>query len=336
MRALARSGPVLALLLAACATRSAEAPLLRFSVPQGAVQNEFMRQGPVAAHLVLTPGREPRLVVAFPAGNSGVALFCQAHSELAWLPHMVLRAEHSRGRLHGVTAELTARGGPIEIRQAVLGSTRIIRGFQDLGELPPEVSTVPVVSDRTVVWQRQRLDGAPGYYLAVRVLAGTLTRDRAQRIRLAPAADGALQLRITALTGDAPLTPLDAAQLFTPRAASDARLRHAFSFLAYAEKLLAGSWRFDTYFGRDTLMSLLLLDRALTPTAIEAGLGAVLERLNAAGEVAHEEEVGEFAVLQRKHAGLPLSAAPLFDYKMIDDDFMLAPVVARQLSSSSE
>lgn len=31
------------------------------------------------------------------------------------------------------------------------------------------------------------------------------------------------------------------------------------TFLSYREKYLAGSWRFDTYFGRDTMMSLTLL-----------------------------------------------------------------------------
>ena len=41
--------------------------------------NEFYRRVPVAAHLVLTPGVAARLVVAFPAGNSVIALWFDAH-----------------------------------------------------------------------------------------------------------------------------------------------------------------------------------------------------------------------------------------------------------------
>jgi hypothetical protein len=46
--------------------------------------------------------------------------------------------------------------------------------------------------------------------------------------------------------------------------------------------------------------------------------------------VAHEENVGEFAVLEHLAAGLH-SDAPTFDYKMIDGTFMLAPVAAAWL-----
>ncbi|MGH6951496.1 MAG: hypothetical protein ACREH4_11510 [Vitreimonas sp.] len=119
--------------------------------------------------------------------------------------------------------------------------------------------------------------------------------------------------------------------MLTAVAVPDARLRRMLTFLSYEEKLLAGSWRFNTYFGRDTLMSLLLLAPALQPHVMEAGLAAVLERLNGEGEVAHEEDIGEFAVLRRLRAGQPPSDAPLFDYKMIDDDFMLAVVAAHYL-----
>ncbi len=78
--------------------------------------------------------------------------------------------------------------------------------------------------------------------------------------------------------------------------------RNALTFLSYKEKFLAGSWRFNTYFGRDTLMSVRLLMPALTPEAVEAGLGAVLTRLSPQGEVAHEEDIGEFAILDHLRA----------------------------------
>ncbi|MET0983826.1 MAG: hypothetical protein ABW034_00325, partial [Steroidobacteraceae bacterium] len=97
----------------------------------------------------------------------------------------------------------------------------------------------------------------------------------------------------------------------------------------------AGSWRFNTYFGRDTLMSLRLLMPALQPEALERGLVAVLQRLAASGEVAHEEDIGEFALLRHRKQGDAASDAPIYDYNMIDDDFMLAPVAAAYLLEQS-
>ena len=53
------------------------------------------------------------------------------------------------------------------------------------------------------------------------------------------------------------------------------------SFLTYSDKMLAGTWRFLTYFGRDTMIAMLLMKNRLSPLALEAGIGAVLERSNA-------------------------------------------------------
>ena len=77
-------------------------------------------------------------------------------------------------------------------------------------------------------------------------------------------------------------------------------------------------------------MSVRLLMRVLTPAAVEAGFGAVLTRLSPQGEVAHEEDIGEFAILDHLRAG-ERSDAPVFNYKMIDGSFMLAPVAAEWL-----
>lgn len=60
------------------------------------------------------------------------------------------------------------------------------------------------------------------------------------------------------------------------------------SFLSYSEKLLAGAWRFLTYFGRDSMISALLLEPVLSSgnaSAMEAVIGAVLERINRTGKV---------------------------------------------------
>ena len=73
------------------ATAAAVAEPLRFSLPEGGMQNEFYRDGPVAAHVVLRPGPEPRVVVAFPAGNSGAALWFDAEGgPFAWKPDVAI------------------------------------------------------------------------------------------------------------------------------------------------------------------------------------------------------------------------------------------------------
>jgi hypothetical protein len=313
----------------------ANADALRFSVPDGRVLNEFYRDGPVAAHVVLTRGQAARLVVAFPAGNSGVALWFDAASAFSWSPDVRIEAARrdlpDGTVLRGVSAELVAHGGALELTRALAGSVRVIRAYQDGAQEPPaEMLMTPKVSGESVTWERRRLDGASGYSVSLSVVRGSLGGgDR--RLELMPGADGELRVRLAALTGDTPLTPLAEKDLLTTTAAPDLRLRQALTFLSYEEKLLAGSWRFNTYFGRDTLMSLELLAPVLQPRAFEAGLRAVLERLNEAGEVAHEEEIGEYALWRRQQQKLPPGTAPLLDYKMIDDDFLLAIVAARYL-----
>lgn len=50
-------------------------PELAYTVEEGDNLNAFVRAGPVAAHLLLRNGTDPRILVAFPAGNSGVGLW---------------------------------------------------------------------------------------------------------------------------------------------------------------------------------------------------------------------------------------------------------------------
>jgi hypothetical protein len=313
-------------------SETASAPNLSFDVNEGGSLNSFLRVGPIAAHLVLRSGSDPRLMVAFPAGNSGVGLWF-AHSErpMSWnllgRPQPV-RAKDERGRpLFGLTAEVSVTGAPdLAIKQAVLSSVRVLRDYQSLGTYPPELAVSPTIQNSTITWARDRLDGAAGYRLSLEVTRGTLEAGH-----VAPASNGSIAFKIRALSGEAPLTPLPEAQLLDDQAAADPAARHTLTFLSYREKFLAGSWRFNTYFGRDTLMSVRLLMRALDPEAVQAGLGAVLTRLSSRGEVAHEEDIGEFAILDHLRAGEPKSDAPVYDYKMIDGSFMLAPVAAEWL-----
>jgi len=304
---------------------------LSFDVVEGRNLNSFLRDGPVAAHLLLRSGSDPRLIVAFPAGNSGVGLwFAHNTQSLSWQllgRPAPIRLVDSKGRpLYGITAEVGATGAPaLYFAKAVLSSVRILRNFQGDGSFPDELTAIPAISDATITWTRDRLDGAAGYRLSIRVIDGTLAPDR-----IMAASGNAIRLEVTAVSGEAPLSPLGGSHLLNASARNDSASRDVLSFLSYRESFLAGSWRFDTYFGRDTLMSVRLLMPALTAEAVEAGLGAVLTRLSPEGEVAHEEDIGEFAVLEHLESGVH-SDAPIFDYKMIDGTFMLAPVAAAWL-----
>ena len=306
-------------------------PQLTFQVREGRILNDFLRQGPVAAHLLLRSGPTPRILVAFPAGNSGVGLwFAHERSNAQWKlrdhPRPV-DARDAKGRaMHGISAEVTIADPELDIGQAVLSSIRVLRDYQTAGTLPAGIAVAPSLTGRTLTWSRERLDGAVSYRLVLDVLDG---RVRARRIFAG--ADGAIGLRITALTGEIPLVPLAGRELLRDPSAGDLATRQTLTFLAYREKLLAGSWRFDTYFGRDTLMSVRLLMPVLSPTAVEAGLDSVLARLSPQGEVAHEEDIGEMAVLDHLKADGSRSAAPVYDYKMIDEDYLLAPVAAAWL-----
>ena len=75
----------------------------------------------------------------------------------------------------------------------------------------------------------------------------------------------------------------------------------------------------------------MLLAPVLEPQAMESAISSVLDRLAPNGEVAHEEDIGEFAVLRNAREGRGRVATPIYDYGMVDDDFMLAPLAARWL-----
>jgi hypothetical protein len=304
---------------------------LSFDVDEGPNLNSFLRDGPVAAHLLLRSGSDPRILVAFPAGNSGVGLWFShstpARWELIGRPQP-LTTKDARGRpLYGMTAEARLSGpADLSVKQAVLSSVRVLRDYQALGTFPAEVATSPRIQGSTITWDRERLDGAAGYRLSIQITRGALQADHFKA-----GSDGKIELKITALSGEVPLTPLSGKHLLNDHAEADPAARNVLTFLSYREKFLAGSWRFNTYFGRDTLMSVRLLMPVLAPEAVEAGLGAVLTRLSPQGEVAHEEDIGEFAVLDHLRATGVKSDAPTFNYNMIDGTFMLAPVAAEWL-----
>jgi hypothetical protein len=332
-------GPLVPGALALAATVARD-PSLAFGIDLGNEINAFVRQGEVAAHLVLRSGTDPRLLVAFPAGDSGVAVwFTRTPRPVTWTligsPHAVMVADAKGRSLRGIEADAQLDADALEIHEALLSSVRVLRDHAAGAPIPRTVLTSPSASGDRLVWSRNRLDGAPGYRLSIEVLDGGSARPG----RLTSGPSRRLHLRVLAATGEEPLTPLAGDALLAAAAAPESpaaspartREREVLEFLSYRQKFLAGSWRFDTYFGRDTLMSLTLLSAVLQPEAMESGLRSVLARLAPDGEVAHEEAIGEYAIIENEASGRGSSAAPVYDYGMVDESFMLAPVAARWL-----
>ena len=131
--------------------------------------------------------------------------------------------------------------------------------------------------------------------------------------------------------------------------------------LSSQEKLMAGLPNFATYFGRDMMMSALMMEPILRPEILEHVVGSVLRKLRADGEVSHEEGLGGQAI--REHAAVynqlverylnhatsqsPSASDSLLEkawqvlthlqvttenYWMVDDDFQLPVVAAHYLS----
>lgn len=302
---------------------------LGFSVTEGQSSNHFIRQHGVSAHMNLQTQPLPRLVIAFPAGNSGAALFFEELDEAqvwgAVEDIQVIQRRDKAGRtLYGVQADITIEAEALSLEEADTGSVRFLRKAVDYSELPargpPDVS----VAGQQVRFSRERPDGQSSYLLTVDVLAGEL--QTGEGIRFVSNRDGALKIRVSAASGDPLEAPVPGDRLLTDNVASNEVLARSLAFLTYDSKLLAGSWRFLTYFGRDTLLSVRLLMPALRPETAEIGLGSVFERINDRGEVAHEEEIGELAVYRNLAHRDTATADPIYDYAMVDDNLMLAPV----------
>ncbi|HMG22562.1 MAG TPA: hypothetical protein VK607_14615, partial [Kofleriaceae bacterium] len=352
---------------------------LAFGVQEGNLRNYFHRQGPTAVHLVTRSGTDPRIIAAFPANNQGIGLWftgTAAPIQLwagaaadADLPAGggvagVIRQDSPRN-MHGVRATLHSDATTLTAFLALLGNIRTLRDYgyglclENAGQFPElRNETIEALSSNAVRIRREQIGGGHAMELLIKGGAGTtlavVDQGVPPRPTCAAESGGAKQViefsgsqgisfELIALGNDAPLTPIEKPNLLTQRP-PDSFEFNALAFLSYAEKLEAGTWRFLTYFGRDTLLSMRMLMPGLRHEVVEAALSAVIERINLTpgrgdpsfdyvidvGDVAHEEEVGDYAAwnnskLSVKPADL---RQPRYDYKMIDDDFELAPVVA--------
>jgi hypothetical protein len=317
------------------------ADLLQFDIAEPGVEHHFYRQGAVAAHLQANRGTRPRLIVAFPAGNTGMGLWFESGGQPAGLgivPGTRLDGVERADGMRGITARLRSDAARLDIGDAVLANIRTLRDYVTGGgkTLAPEfVARIDSEGGRNPSLTLRRTSVEGKHHLELRIVPerGTRLVTQGGRSALVAGPDGHVHMTVTALADYAPLTPFAMADLLTADAADRPLDKQALAFLASAENFSAGSWRFLTYFGRDTLLATSMLMPVLQPGAIEAALGSVLERLAPDGTVAHEDAIGEFAVLQNRRSPRPPAdiEAPIRDYKMVDGDFLLAPVLAAYL-----
>jgi hypothetical protein len=281
----------------------------------------------------------------------------------------VTRETDGQRPMHGMRATVKSDASSLTSYLHVLGNVRTVRDYGyglclENAEQFPELrnETIELVDEHNaVVIRREQIGGDYAMEFLIKGAEGTTLSVTEQEVEARPdcqdtAGDaqetvveitsdgGGVEFDIIALADDEPLTPIDKAQLLVETPPESDRFEFdALAFLSYAEKLQAGSWRFLTYFGRDTLLSVRMLMPGLKSAIVDAALTAVVERINLVegvpdpnfdftievGDVSHEEELGDFAawknaMLDPEPADL---RAPRYDYKMVDDDFLLAPVL---------
>ena len=216
--------------------------------------------------------------------------------------------------------------------------------------------------------RRPSLDGKNNLALELRVDSRRAAmRVEARTVSIQSSSGAPVELAVRIATDAAALTPLPRDSIFSrgfleflAEAGSRRLERQArgVELLSSAEKLMAGLPNFATYFGRDMLMTALMMRPVWRPAMSEHVIASVLRKLSPRGDVSHEEALGGQAI--RENAGeyneliarylaasrrggpapaLVRARALLADlqrtrenYHMLDDEFQLPVLEARYLA----
>ncbi|KIV88592.1 hypothetical protein PV10_08262 [Exophiala mesophila] len=300
----------------------------------------------------------PRLVVAWPAGNSGICTFFQpsngrngslsmtlVNSTLGNPLSPVFRnaSNSSDYPVVGVEGVLLFNSSAT-LTIPILGSIRTIRDFTEGPSLLQDV-----IQDAINLTRYERTGASYSRLWLDNVTTSTFTIVPFGNTQTNISIDaenktidfGAGFYSFSASFNYPQLTQLSPDEVLNEASASlidqQPDQTTSLSFLSYSEKLLAGAWRFLTYFGRDSMISALLLEPVLSQgngSATEAVIGAVLERINRTdGSVCHEETIGDYATFLNREENIT-STDPGFTYPMIDTDFFL-PILMQQYFNHS-
>ena len=263
------------------------------------------------------------------------------------------------------------------------------------GRLQPTVSSSRTDTSRTIRYDQQYFDGRNRLALELIVDSRTTTATMgAGRVSIRTRSGGPVSFALRVSTDGPALTPLRRDQIFTaefldflarggvPRgiAASAAsatrevdsvrahrarwleRQVRGLELLSSREKLMAGLPNYATYFGRDMMMTALMMQPIWRPEVSEHVIESVLRKLSPHGEVSHEEALGGQAiregaaeynalvaeyvrrgpraagsdsVLERARSVIGQLNRVRENYRMLDDDFQLPVLAARYLGSAA-
>jgi hypothetical protein len=341
-----------------------DAPPSRLYLADSPYDNYFYSDCHSSSHVVVTSPLlssnldiiYPRLIVAWPAGNSGiVSVFEPQNGQRGTLGiHLetpmggeTIEPIYVEGTPHpevGVTGFITFNS-PAILTIPILGSIRIIRDYTEGGRIIHDsyqaanrFSEIGEGATITRTW----LDNTTTSWLYFNPVNG------AAPIVINRNDKPTLQFDAGTYMFKASFNYPQLEQLSPEKVLNEASRglieeypdeTTSLSFLSSTQKLTAGTWRFLTYFGRDSMISLMLLQSVLSEGqggAIEAVIGAVLERINKSdGSTCHEEVIGDFATyinLQDKNLK---SDTPSCDYTMVDTDYFL-PVVMKNYFVDTE
>ncbi|HEX5074281.1 MAG TPA: hypothetical protein VFW03_13785 [Gemmatimonadaceae bacterium] len=252
--------------------------------------------------------------------------------------------------------------------------------------LLPTVTTNTSDSVWTALIVQPSLDARDTLSLELRADATRLTASRAgDSISLRAKAGSQVRFSVRVSTTGKTLTPLTRQEIFTPaflqflaavhdsgRAGGAAATRarwlerevRGVELLSSHEKLMAGLPTYATYFGRDMLVSALMMRSIWRPEMSEFAVASALRKLSPTGQVSHEEALGGQAVregaaeytrlvdahLKAAADGNRGAADSILDrawvvlgdlrrtrenYHMIDDEFQLAVLAGRWLADSA-
>ncbi|MGH7507936.1 MAG: hypothetical protein ACREMZ_00510 [Gemmatimonadales bacterium] len=257
------------------------------------------------------------------------------------------------------------------------------KSLSDLrSRLQPAVRVLRTGGIWTVRVERPSLDGRNRLALELRADTGQVAvATRGTTVSLRARSGPAVRFAVRVTTDAAPLNPLSRNEIFNraflaflagAAGAKDSagtveyrrleRQVRAVELLSTEEKLMAGLPNFATYFGRDMMMSALMMRPIWTPAMFEHVIASVLRKLGPSGQVSHEEALGGQAIrenavvydsliagyfraaragqrgqadglLQRARGVLRELQATRENYHMIDDEFQLPLLVATYLSN---
>ncbi|KAI0007885.1 carbohydrate-binding module family 52 protein [Xylariaceae sp. FL0662B] len=324
-----------------------------FQLSDSPYENYFISDCSTASQVVVTSpvansdlkAISPRLLVAWPAGNSGIVAYFSPtngiNGTLAISLEKIIGSDRTLGLLvGGVTGKLTLNSSA-SLDLAILGSIRTIRDF-----IEGPSTLVPAIQDAIKIQQLPNGGIQLSRIWLDRTTETFLTFENVDEQAIS-INDGRPHLTrgtyiFNAWCSYPQLDQLDAEEVLNPASQSlimqNPLDTQSLSFLSYSSKILAGAWRFLTYFGRDSLISLLLLQPILSEGdggAVEAILSAAIERIDSKdGSVCHEETIGDYASYLNGQQGID-STDPQCDYKMIDTDFFLPIAMNEYLVKSA-